>query len=72
MQCSFCHAEIGRGVGLAFVRRDGTMLYFCSRRCKQDLLVLRRNPRKMKWVRKLSGEGKEKAEKETKQAKGKK
>ncbi|MEW6329175.1 MAG: 50S ribosomal protein L24e [Candidatus Micrarchaeota archaeon] len=71
MQCSFCRAEIGRGRGLAFVKRDGTMLHLCSRRCRQNLLVLGRNPRKLKWVRERAGErkGKPKAKEETKEKK---
>ncbi len=72
MQCSFCHAEIGKGEGLAFVKRDGTMLHLCSRRCRQNLFVFRRNPRKLKWVRERAGEefatGKEKGKKKAKEA----
>jgi len=33
-----------------FVRRDGSFLAFCSRKCRRNLLKLGRSPRKLKWV----------------------
>jgi large subunit ribosomal protein L24e len=34
-----------------YVRRDGKVLYFCSRKCEKNMLKLRRNPRKLKWTK---------------------
>ncbi len=35
-----------------FVKVDGKVLYFCSSKCERNVLELKRNPRKIKWVRK--------------------
>lgn len=38
------------GTGMAFVGNDGTMLWFCSSKCRKSMLVLKRDPRKLKWT----------------------
>ncbi|RLF90485.1 50S ribosomal protein L24e [Thermococci archaeon] len=48
--CSFCGRELKPGTGSMFVRRDGTILYFCSSKCEKNMLKLGRNPRKVKWT----------------------
>jgi large subunit ribosomal protein L24e len=49
--CSFCGYEIEPGTGKMFVRRDGRIFYFCSRKCEKNMLELKRNPRKLKWTK---------------------
>ncbi|MEM0011499.1 MAG: 50S ribosomal protein L24e [Nitrososphaeria archaeon] len=49
-KCSFCGSTIEMGTGIAFVRNDGTMLWFCSSKCRKNMLVLKRDPRKLKWT----------------------
>ncbi len=49
--CSFCGYEIEPGTGKMFVRKDGKILYFCSRKCEKNMLELKRNPRKLKWTK---------------------
>ncbi len=49
--CSFCGEEIEPGTGKMFVKRDGKVLYFCSRKCEKNMLELGRNPRKLKWTK---------------------
>jgi large subunit ribosomal protein L24e len=49
-KCSFCGKPIEMGTGLAFVRNDGTMLWFCSSKCRKSMLDLKRDPRKLKWT----------------------
>jgi len=49
--CSFCGEEIEVGTGIHFIRKDGSSLYFCSSKCKKNLLVLKRKPRKFKWTK---------------------
>ncbi|MDI9646441.1 MAG: 50S ribosomal protein L24e [Archaeoglobales archaeon] len=49
--CSFCGHEIEPGTGKMLVRRDGRILYFCSRKCEKNMLELKRNPRKLKWTK---------------------
>ena len=49
--CSFCGKEIEIGTGKMFVKRDGKIFYFCSRKCEKNMLELKRNPRKLKWTK---------------------
>ena len=51
--CSFCKREIPVGKGIMYVKTDGTILYFCSSKCKKSMIVFHRNPMKVKWVRVL-------------------
>jgi large subunit ribosomal protein L24e len=50
-ECSFCGHDIPPGTGMAQVRRDGRMLWFCSRKCRVSLIEHRRDPRKFKWTK---------------------
>jgi large subunit ribosomal protein L24e len=49
-KCSFCNKEIEAGTGSIFVQKTGKTLNFCSSKCKKNMLKLKRNPRKVKWV----------------------
>ena len=49
--CSFCGREIEVGTGKMFVKRDGKIFYFCSRKCEKNMLELKRNPRRLKWTK---------------------
>jgi len=33
-----------------FVRNDGSILYFCSTKCRKSLMTYDRDPRKLKWT----------------------
>lgn len=50
--CSFCGKEIPPGSGMVYVKNDGTILRFCSSKCKKNMLKLKRNPAKLKWTKK--------------------
>jgi len=49
-RCSFCDREIEPGTGKMFVKRDGSLLYFCSSKCEKNMLKLGRNPRRVRWT----------------------
>ena len=49
-KCSFCKEEVQACTGTIFVKRDGSILNFCSNKCRKNRLKLKRNPRKLKWV----------------------
>jgi large subunit ribosomal protein L24e len=49
-KCSFCGNTIERGTGKTLVRRDGTLLHFCSRKCEKNQIELKRNPIKTPWT----------------------
>ena len=50
--CNFCARLVAKGSGTMFAKNDGTILWFCSSKCKKNLLVLKRDPRKLKWTKK--------------------
>ncbi len=58
MKCSFCKQEIPKGSGKLYVLKDGTRYYFCSSKCQNNMLKLKRKPRKVKWITKKKKEEK--------------
>ena len=50
-QCSFCAGEVEPGTGTMFVKRDGTVYYFCSSSCRKQQLHLGRVGHRLKWTR---------------------
>lgn len=50
--CSFCGHPIPPGTGMIYVKNDGTILRFCSRKCMVSMLKFNRDPRKLKWTKK--------------------
>jgi large subunit ribosomal protein L24e len=60
-KCSFCDAEIELGRGKMFVKKDGTVFYFCNSKCERNLIKLRRKRRKVRWAAKAKVKTKTKA-----------
>jgi len=54
--CSFCGAEIEPGTGKMFVKRDGTVLNFCTSKCYKNMIELKRVPRTTRWTKKYAVE----------------
>ena len=52
MKCSFCNENMERGTGLMFVKSDGKVFYFCSKKCEKNMLKLKREPKNVGWVSK--------------------
>jgi len=50
-QCAFCGHEIPPGTGIMYVRNDGTILWFCSSKCRKCSLELHRDSRKLPWTK---------------------
>ncbi|HKM50223.1 MAG: 50S ribosomal protein L24e [Candidatus Bathyarchaeia archaeon] len=48
--CSFCGKGFPQATGMMFIKNDGSILYFCSSKCRKSLMVYRRDPRKLKWT----------------------
>jgi large subunit ribosomal protein L24e len=48
-KCSFCSRDMPVGTGLTYVKNDGTMLRFCTSKCRKNMLELKRIPRRLKW-----------------------
>ncbi|MFQ6085466.1 MAG: 50S ribosomal protein L24e [Candidatus Bathyarchaeia archaeon] len=53
--CSFCGRDIRPGSGIVWVKRDGTVYRFCSSKCRRNMLMLKRDPRKLKWAKSRRG-----------------
>jgi len=49
-KCSFCGKNYVQGTGFMYVKNDGTLLHFCSSKCKRNVLELKRDSRKLKWT----------------------
>jgi large subunit ribosomal protein L24e len=48
--CSFCGFPIPIGKGHMFIKKDGTILNFCTPKCRKAMLVAKKNPRKTRWT----------------------
>ena len=51
MKCSFCRNVIEPGTGTLYVKKDGSILNFCTMKCEKNALKLGRLPRYMKWTK---------------------
>ncbi|UCD96187.1 MAG: 50S ribosomal protein L24e [Candidatus Bathyarchaeota archaeon] len=49
--CSFCGYEFPQGFGQMYIRNDGTVLWFCSGKCRKNSLRLKRDSRKLRWTK---------------------
>ncbi|BAJ50291.1 large subunit ribosomal protein L24e [Candidatus Caldarchaeum subterraneum] len=50
-RCSFCGREFTHGKGMLYVKNDGTLLWFCSRKCRIYMVEHGKDPRKLKWTK---------------------
>ena len=48
--CSFCKRNYEWPRGLSLFLNDGRTLYFCSSKCRKNMLNLKRDNRKVRWV----------------------
>ena len=54
-RCSFCRADYKWPRGVTIVQKDGTIKYYCSGKCRKNL-VMGRNNKKLKWTRRSDKE----------------
>ena len=55
-KCSFCYREIEPGTGKMYVKKDGTVLNFCTNKCYKNMIELKRVPRTTEWTDKAKSE----------------
>ena len=55
-KCSFCGATIAPGTGKMYVKKDGTVLHFCTNKCYKNMIELKRVPRTTEWTDKAKSE----------------
>lgn len=60
-KCSFCGNEFLAGTGMMYVKNDGSILWFCSSKCRKSSLKFRRDARKLKWTTYFGKEEKRRA-----------
>jgi len=60
-KCSFCGHEFPPGSGVMYVKNDGTILWFCSSKCRKSSINLKRDSRKLPWTEYYGKEEKGKA-----------
>lgn len=48
--CTFCGEPVEPGTGKMFVKRDGSIFFFCSSKC-QNNYKLGRVPRRVEWTK---------------------
>jgi len=51
-RCSFCKQNYEFPRGLTYILNDGNILYFCSSKCRRNQLKLKRDNKRVNWVRK--------------------
>jgi len=47
--CSFCGLQLEPGTGKMFIKKDGSIFYFCSTKCENNQ-KLGRVPRRVEWT----------------------
>ncbi|MFA5126169.1 MAG: 50S ribosomal protein L24e [archaeon] len=50
VKCSFCGQDLPVGGGKMYVKREGTVFYFCSNKCEKNQIVLGRKPINTRWT----------------------
>jgi len=51
-RCSFCKQNYEFPRGLTLILNDGNIMYFCTKKCRLNALKLKRDNKKVNWVRK--------------------
>ena len=50
--CSFCNKEIEEGTEKMYVKKDGSIYFFCSSKCGKNMIKLGRDSRKLNGLKK--------------------
>ncbi|MFA6268920.1 MAG: 50S ribosomal protein L24e [archaeon] len=50
VKCSFCGKDLPVGGGKMYVKKEGTIFYFCSNKCEKNQINLGRKPIETKWT----------------------
>lgn len=49
-KCSFCGKDEEYFKGINLIKNDGSVVYFCSSKCRVNALKLKRDKRKVRWT----------------------
>ena len=50
VKCIFCGKDENSFRGLTILKNDGSTAYYCSGKCRKNVLHLKRDKRKIKWT----------------------
>ncbi len=50
VKCIFCGKEGSSHKGVHLINNDGSISYFCSGKCRKNVLHLKRDKKKIKWT----------------------
>jgi large subunit ribosomal protein L24e len=50
VKCSFCGNDLPLGGGKMYVKKEGTVFYFCSNKCEKNQIQMGRKPVKTRWT----------------------
>jgi len=48
--CTFCGKTFPKATGKMYVKKEGTVYFFCSSKCEKNMILLKRKPRKVGWT----------------------
>jgi len=51
-RCTFCKQNYEFPYGMTLILNDGNIMYFCSSKCRRNAIKLKRDNKKVNWVRK--------------------
>jgi large subunit ribosomal protein L24e len=54
MKCSYCTVDMEKGTGFMYVRKNGAIKYYCSKRCYRLNTIHNRKPNKKEMAEKLA------------------
>lgn len=69
VKCVFCGKEEHAFKGVHFINNDGSVNFFCSKKCRKNTMKLKRDRRGLKWTAAYHEERKKKVDKEAKRVK---
>ncbi len=50
VKCFFCGKNEDSFKGIHLIKNDGTIVYFCSGKCRKNALKLKRDKRRVRWT----------------------
>ena len=56
-KCDFCDETLKPGTGMIYVKKDGKVIHFCSRKCEKNRIKLGRRAKDTKWTKKYQKGG---------------
>ena len=50
LKCSYCGKDIAPGTGHTFVKANGEIFQFCTKKCRKMKLKFKKPARKVRWT----------------------